>query len=129
MDGRTAEVDTLPGKKQVRRFFGDRQREQLGEIVRTIIRQPVNVRLAAIETPKPHVDESAMGEGNHAGSQGLSPDRQARKEAMDSPAVKQIIDLFDARLIKTYTVRPEESDDSGTPENPSAPDNPRSPDA
>lgn len=124
MDGRTAEVDTLPGQKQVRRFFGDRQREQLAEIVRAIIQQPVNVRLAEIAPPKQTASEATAADATHPGSNGLSPDRQARKDAMESPAVKQIIDMFDARLIKTYTVKSEEVHDPDS-NNSDAPNTPQ----
>lgn len=105
LDGRTLELDHLPGKKQVRRFFGDRQREQLGLIVQEIIQRPVSVRLVDVEAAEEFTQEQ------QAAAAPAARDRADRKQAMESPAIKQIVEMFDARLIKTYTVKSEESID------------------
>jgi len=106
LDKRVAHVAAAPGKREVLRFFSDRQKNQLADLLRDITGQRYTIQL----------DQPANATA--ATATPTTPDRptsQQRREALSLPLVKQILDLFDAELVD---VRQQDGDAAEETRNP-----------
>ncbi|MCC7146773.1 MAG: DNA polymerase III subunit gamma/tau [Phycisphaeraceae bacterium] len=116
-DGQSARVGPRPGGRDLNRFLGDRQKQQLAEIFTRVLGRPVRVQWAAVPAPGSVIDESAADasrtaprrheavSANIPGVAGAEPTRALsvaeRRAVFDLPLVKQIAEQFEVSLISS----------------------------
>ncbi|MCC7409204.1 MAG: DNA polymerase III subunit gamma/tau [Phycisphaeraceae bacterium] len=89
-DGAVARLAPKPGHREIQKFVGERQRQQLAEMFQAAVGRSVRVELAM---PPAGEVEAPAGHTSSAASQA------DRRRALDWPLVKGVLEHFDATLV------------------------------
>lgn len=89
IDGSDVHLSVRPGQRDLLRF-AQQQRERLAELMRSVLKRPVRVEIAAPQhsADAPPPPTSANG------------DQLSQQEAMSLPLVRQVLEYFDATLVQ-----------------------------
>lgn len=104
LEGDTAHVAPVPGRRDVMKFLTERQKGQLVELLRPIVNRPIRIQLDAA-APTASAGDAAMAgdDGPPAEDETAGVPRLTPRQALSLPLVKQVMDVFDADLVE---VRP-----------------------
>ena len=97
LDEQVAHLSPLPGRRDVLKFLTDRQKDQLTELLATIVGRRLRVELEADSTGTD--SDSATGSADFLSAQMTADDQ---RKAMGHPLVQQILQQFDADIIAVH---------------------------
>ena len=137
MDGNVAHLTLKPGQREMVRFFGDRQRGQLSQMLSDLAGQQIKVELQM--PTQQMVDETGNGgrsgsnDGN-GGNASSGPGDQSgsgrgaitavqRQTVMGLPLVRELMESFDLSLVevrKHTPLAPDVSEDDSDSDKPSS---------
>jgi len=104
LDGSTAIVSLLPGKRDMHKFVAaDRQREQLADLFKRVLGHPVRIEVEQVSTASAAANTSSAPANSSPGAAPSSQElRSDREEAMALPLVKEVQAVFEVTLIETH---------------------------
>jgi len=114
IEGNTAYLTLLPGQREMARFFGDRQRTQLAQMIGQLVGRPVKVEISIPAGLVTEGDEA--GPGGPPGSGGRAAITAAqRQEVMSLPLVRELMEVFDLSLVEVRRQQPAQQQEAQDP--------------
>ena len=103
-DGESAQLTTMPGRRELLRFVTPQRSEQLAQLFRQVLGRPVRVEIGSGGQSDHDADAESdpvagAGADPHASSLSRSSDTVERGRALDLPLVRQVMEHFDASVV------------------------------
>jgi hypothetical protein len=102
----TAYLSLLPGQREMARFFGDRQRTQLAQMIGQLMGRPVKVELVIPAGLATDSSDDAGSSSPGAGNSRAAITAAQRQEVMSLPLVRDLMEVFDLSLVEVRRQQP-----------------------